>query len=417
MTVTRANRQELQRVYARQYKAATKRSEKSRTLQEFCELTGYHRKYAIPLLRAAPAPKKRRPLRRPPPPQRIYGPAVEKLLVRIWEAAGYPWSVRLKAMLPHWLPWATAHFDIPADLEKLLLSMSARTMDRLLRAHKQAIKKRRFGRTKPGTLLKHHITIKTDSWDVKEPGFAEIDSVAHCGNSADGEFLHTINLTDIHTTWTETRAVMGKGQQRVSSAIDEMRIVLPFTLRGIDSDNGSEFINHHLYKYCQRHALQFTRGRPYKKNDNAHIEQKNWTHVRKIFGWARLDSDEALGAVNDLCRNELRLWMNFCQASVKLKSKERKGSRIVRKYEKAQTPLDRVLASAHVTEETKTTLRAQRATLDPFVLAAKIESKLDGIRSLANTHLSPKAQSPRKQFWGESKPAPEIYVPPTASDD
>lgn len=414
--MTEVNKQALQRTFARRYKAAKKRSEKSLLLTEFCELAGYHRKYAISLLRAGPLQKKGSRPR--PPSKRRYGQAATKLLIRIWEVAGYPWSVRLKALLPLWLPWITAHLDTSPELEKLLLSMSPRTMDRLLRPHKTEIKHRRYGRTKPGTLLKHHIPIKTDSWDVTESGFVEVDSVAHCGNSGDGEFVSSVNITDIHTTWTETFAVLGKGRHGVTSAIDEMRKALPFTLRGIDSDNGSEFINRHLYEYCKNNAIQFTRGRPYKKNDNAHIEQKNWTHVRKILGWARFDSPEVLEAVNDLCRNELRLWMNFFQPNVKLIRKERIGSRVVRKYGKAQTPMDRVLSlsSSQVDETTKGALREQRAVLDPFDLSAKIDAKLDRIRSLANARLSPKPYSPRRGSYGEGKPAPDMYIPPTAND-
>lgn len=415
MIVTEVNKQALQRAFARRYKTAKKRSEKSLLLTEFCALSGYHRKYAITLLCAGPLPQKSP--RSHPPVKRRYGLAITKLLIRIWEVADYPWSVRLKAILPLWLPWITAHLDISPELDEQLLSMSPRTMDRLLRPHKREIKHRRYGRTKPGTLLKHHIHIKTDSWDVTEPGFVEVDTVAHCGNSGEGEFVSSVNITDIHTTWTETFAVLGKGRHGVTAAIDEMRKALPFPLRGIDSDNGSEFINHHLYDYCKKNAVQFTRGRPYKKNDNAHIEQKNWTHVRKILGWARFDSPAVLDAVNDLYRNELRLWMNFFQPNVKLIKKERIGSRLVRKYGTAQTPLDRALSSPEVSEEIKAALREQRATLDPFVLAAKIDAKLERIRSLANTQLSPKPRSSRKQFWGDSPPAPDAYIPPTASNN
>lgn len=413
--MTEVTKQALQRTFARRYKAAKKRKEKGLLLSEFCELSGYHRKYAISLLRAGPLQQKGSARTRPPSKPR-YGHAVATVLIRIWEVAGYPWSVRLKAALPLWLPWATAHMDITPELEKQLFSMSPRTMDRLLRPHKVEIKHRRYGRTKPGTLLKHHIHIKTDSWNVTEPGFVEVDCVAHCGNSADGDFVNSVNITDIHTTWTETYAVIGKGRHRVSAAIEEMRRSLPFVLRGIDSDNGSEFINRHLYDYCKNNRIQFTRGRPYKKNDNAHIEQKNWTHVRKILGWARFDSQEVLDAVNDLYRNEVRLWMNFFQPTVKLIRKERVGSRLVRKYGPALTPLDRVLASPHVDEEKKIALREQRIVLDPFILSAKIEAKLDRIRSLANAQRSPKPQRARNLSWGDGPPAPDIYMPPTTKN-
>ena len=167
---------------------------------------------------------------------------------------------------------------------------------------------RRYGRTKPGTLLKHHIPLKTDHWDVTVPGFTELDLVAHCGDRADGEFAHSLNVTDIHTTWGETRAVLGRGEARVQTALEEIRQALPFRLQGIDSDNGSEFINDHLYRYCQTQGIQFTRGRPYKKDDNAHIEQKNWTHVRKLVGYLRYDTPLAVGALNALYRHELRLF-------------------------------------------------------------------------------------------------------------
>ena len=176
-------------------------------------------------------------------------------------------------------------------------------MDRLLAPDKRTIRRRLYGRTKPGTLLKHHIPVKTDHWDVTEPGFTEVDLVSHSGDRADGDFLHTLNLTDIHTTWVEHGAVLGKSQVRVQERLAELRAALPFALRGIDSDNGSEFINAHLLAYCRAHDIQFTRGRPYKKDDNAHIEQKNWTHVRKLMGYVRSGSTAVSGsAATNLAR-------------------------------------------------------------------------------------------------------------------
>ena len=197
--------------------------------------------------------------------------------------------------------------------------ISPRQIDRRLAATKRQLTTRRYGRTKPGTLLKHHIPLKTDHWDVTAPGFTELDLVAHAGHRADGEFAHSLNVTDIHTTWVETRAVLGRSEARVQTALDEIRQVLPFRLRGIDSDNGSEFINNHLYRYCQAQEIQFTRGRPYKKDDNAHIEQKNWTHVRKLVGYWRYDTPAAVAALNALYRHELRLFHNLFLPSVKLR--------------------------------------------------------------------------------------------------
>jgi hypothetical protein len=265
-----------------------------------------------------------------------------------------------------------------------MLEISPRQIDRRLKPRKTELRHRIYGRTKPGTLLKHHIPIKTDHWDVTCPGFAEIDLVAHSGSRADGEFAHSLNLSDIHSTWTESRAVLGKGQTGIVDSIEEMRQELPFQLLGIDSDNGSEFINDHLVRYCRIHHIQFTRGRPYKKDDNAHIEQKNWTHVRKLIGWDRYDSAAAVALLNDLYRNELRLMMNLFQPSVKLARKVRVGSRLKRIYDSPQTPLDRLRACPGIDRRKLSALITLRQTTDPFVLARTIEKKLDRIAALAN---------------------------------
>lgn len=278
----RAKQEYVQAIYHR-YRGA-RRPEKQRILDEFCQVTGHHRKHAIRLLNS-PAPGAARPPRHR---DTRYSLAAIDALRAIWEAAGYPWSVRLKALLPLWLPWARRRLRLRPAVAAQLCRISPRQMDRRLAPHRRAIRKRLYGRTKPGTLLKHHIPLKTDRWDVRSPGFTEIDLVAHCGSLGEGEFVHSLNMTDIHTTWVETAAVLGKSQIAVQTALDELRQALPFRLRGIDSDNGSEFINQHLYDYSQAQEIQFTRGRPYKKDDNAHIEQKNWTHVRKLLGYPAL---------------------------------------------------------------------------------------------------------------------------------
>ena len=361
-------------------------------LNEFCANTGYHRKYALRLLNGPPPDPVRRRRRRSRSPG--YGPVVVSVLAAVWEAAGYPWSVRLKALVPLWMPWVRKRFRVSADVERQLGRISARQIDRRLRARKLRLKRRRYGRTKPGTLLKHPIPIKTDSWDVRVPGFTEVDLVSHSGNAASGEFAHSLNVTDIHTTWTETRAVLGKGEAAVVEAFQDIQTALPFRLLGIDSDNGSEFINWHLGRWCAKRDIQFTRGRPYKKDDNPHIEQKNWTHVRKLLGWDRYDTPAAVEAINDLYRNELRLWMNLFLPSVKLLRKVRVGSKLRRQYSEAQTPLDRVLASPGVDAERAAPLRALRQRLDPFELARAIDRKLERIGALADRRLSPKPQGP-----------------------
>jgi hypothetical protein len=238
------------------------------------------------------------------------------------------------------------------------------------------------------------VPLRTDRWDVTVPGFTEIDLVAHGGDSSDGEFAHSLNLTDIHTTWVETRAVLGRGQHAVREALEEMRQTLPFALRGIDSDNGSEFINGQMVGYCDGRDINFTRSRPYKKDDNAHIEQKNWTHVRKLIGWDRYDTPESVRAMNDLFRNELRLFMNLFQPSVKLIRTERKGSRKTKRYDRPQTPLDRLAAMPGADRAKAEHYLELRARLDPFELAAIIRHKLDRVWKLRSLRATGPAKKP-----------------------
>jgi hypothetical protein len=375
----------LKAIYSR-YKKASKPI-RSRILDEFCQVCRYNRKYAIRLL-SGPAPQKPHSStfkgRRP-----TYGTKVIGALTAIWKAAGYPCSARLKALLPLWLPWAVKRLMLSGQAQKQLLTISPATIDRRLRPKKRQLKKRLYGRTKPGTLLKHHIPIKTDSWDVQMPGFTEIDLVSHSGNSASGDFIHSLNVTDIHSTWVETRAVMGKSQIGVLDAMKDIQQALPFKLLGIDSDNGSEFINYHLKTFCDQNQIQFTRGRPYKKDDNAHIEQKNWTHVRKIFGYERYDSQQALEAINNLYRNELSIWQNLFLPSMKLLEKARIGSKLKRRYDQPRTALDRLLDCPQADPFKIEKLKNLRETIDPFALAQRIEQKLDRIYLMANRRISP----------------------------
>ncbi|HEV8310166.1 MAG TPA: integrase [Methylomirabilota bacterium] len=378
MMSRRAKWEYLHAIHGRYGQAA--REAKRRILDEFCATTGYHRKSAVRLLNGpppggAPPRRRRRPAR--------YSPAVIQALTAIWEAAGYPWSVRLKALLPLWLPWARRRLRLSASVCQRLRAISARQIDRRLAPRKRHLTRRRYGRTKPGTLLKHHIALRTDHWDVTVPGFTELDLVAHAGHRADGEFAHSLNVADIHTTWVETCAVLGRSEARVQTALEAIRQALPFRLRGIDSDNGSEFINDHLYRYCQAQAIQFTRGRPYKKDDNAHIEQKNWTHVRKLVGYLRYDTPAAVAALNALYRHELRLFQNLFLPSVKLQRKERVGARLRRHYDAPRTPLERVQACAEADPTAVAQLVALRDQLDPFALAQAIDRKIERLVGLA----------------------------------
>jgi hypothetical protein len=378
----RAKREYLLAISARYQQAV--RAEKSRILDEFCRVCGYHRKAALRLLNGPPLPQRPPPRRRQRPSR--YSPEALRVLLAVWEAAGYPWSVRLKALVPLWLPWIRRRFRLTPALERQLLAISARQLDRRLAAHKQGLKRRLYGRTKPGTLLKHHIPLKTDHWDVTQPGWTEIDLVSHSGACADGEFAHSLTLTDIHTTWTESRAVLGKGAAGIEAALEAIRAGLPFALRGLDSDNGREFINDHLLRYCQARGIQFTRSRPYKKDDNAHIEQKNWTHVRKLLAWERYDTAEAVAAITRLYQHDLRLMMNLFQPSVTLVTKVRVGARLTRRYDRPQTPLDRVAACASAGPAKVRALQQLRRRLDPFVLAQRIDQQLRRLGQLATPH-------------------------------
>jgi transposase InsO family protein len=373
------------------YRQADRKTRAS-LLDEFCLTAGYNRKYAIRLLNGPRPEKKCAAKPRDRRPQ--YNKQTISILASVWEAAGYTWSVRLKALLPSWMPWIRQRFHLSTVVEQQLLAMSARQMDRRLQSYKRQLKRKMYGRTRPGTLLKHHIPIKTDSWDVKTPGYAEIDLVSHSGDSASGDFVYTLNLTDIHTGWTESRAILGKSEVAVQKALEEIRQSLPFPLLGVDSDNGSEFINWHLKRWCDAEKIQMTRGRPYKKDDNAHIEQKNWTHVRKLLGWDRYDTSAAVEAINVVYAEELRWWMNLYLPSVKLLKKERVGSKLRRLYSAAETPWNRVLASAQADNAPGKKLEKLYSELNPFELAMRLDRKLEKVYLLANRRLSPKTLNP-----------------------
>jgi hypothetical protein len=385
------SRRELMDATWKRYRQAA-RAAKTRILDEFCKATGYHRKYAI--VRIGQFEECRRPkrtIRRKR--ERLYGADLMRIVEKVWEEAGYPWSVRLKAILRLWQPWIRKRYALTSRQEALLLRVSARTIDRALAGKKRELRRRIYGRTKPGTLLRHQIPIKCGHWDVQTPGFLELDTVSHSGECAEGLFAYSFNLTDIGSTWVETQTVLGKGAAGICQAFDEMREQLPFEVKAIDSDNGSEFINGQMVGYCDGRDITFTRGRPYKKDDNAHIEQKNWTHVRKLIGWDRYDTVESVRAMNDLFRNELRLFTNLFQPSVKLIRTERKGSRKTKRYDRPQTPLDRLAAMPGADRAKVEHYLELRARLNPFELAAAIRLKLDRIWKLR----SPRATVPAKK--------------------
>ena len=365
------------------YQQAT-RAQKSRILDEFCRVCGYHRKAALRKLRRARQPAEAR--RKPGRPSRYHPLAIRQPLERIWTTAHAPCSKRLKAILPLWLgPYQHTVGHLPVAVCQALRTISPSTIDRVLRAVRGTSARHALAATRPGRLLRHQIPLGTHQWDETRPGFLEVDTVAHCGTSLAGMFVYTVDVTDLATGWTEQRAVWGKGERDVLEQLRAIEAALPFALRGVDCDNGGEFLNWHLVRHFQDRPrpVQFTRSRPYKKDDNAHIEQKNWTHVRQWLGYQRFDQPALVGLVNDLYTTEWRLLHNFFLPSVKLLAKQRQGAKIIKRHDAPRTPYHRVLASAEVDEAVKQRLTTQLRRLNPFALRQAIDAKIRRIRHLA----------------------------------
>ena len=346
---------------------------KSKILDEFCAVCGYTRKYAIGLLSRKP----RRRQCKPGPRRRYDGQVLEPLKV-IWLAAEQMCSKRLKAALPLWLPfYEQEHGPLVEPVRKKLLQISAASIDRLLKKERARYRGKGLCGTRPGGLLKHQIPIRTDNDDVDRPGFLEADTVAHCGNSLAGDFIWSLTFTDIFCQWTENRATWNKGAQGVLGQVKDVEANLPFELLGFDVDNGSEFLCFHLWRYLldRPRPVPLTRSRPYRKNDQAHVEQKNWTHVRQLLGYQRLEQPELVPLINELYRTWGLLHNFFCP-NLKLLSKTRKGAKTIRKYSPPQTPYQRLLESKHLSQEQKQKLQNRFQQLNPLQLKREIEQKL-----------------------------------------
>jgi len=359
------------------YCGATK-EEKGLILQEFCEVCKYHRKHAIRLLKQQKRGPTKRLGRKP-----IYCSAeFMKALKRIWLVSDQMCSKRLVVAIPLWLPFYDGTYEkLSAKTTDQLLSVSAATIDRLLAKTRARTRPKGLGGTKPGSLLRNQIPIRTHNWDITQPGFVEADTVAHCGNSLAGDFIWSLTLTDIHTGWTECRATWNNGSTGVIRQIKNIETDLPFELQGFDCDNGSEFFNHHLVRYFTDHKprVKFTRSRPYKKNDNAHVEQKNWSHVRQLLGYDRLDNPKLVELINNLYAKQWSRFQNHFCPTLKLRDKKRINSKYYRKYETPRTPYQRIIHSPQISEQSKATLRKQHQSLDPFKLKRQINRQLKEI--------------------------------------
>ena len=374
----------------KKYKKARKK-EKGEIIAEVCAISGFHKKHAIRILnkdhRRMTIKKEARG--RP----KIYQEQVYlEPLKRIWLATDQLCGKRLKMALPLWLPhYHKAYGELDQSTYQGLLQMGSATIDRLLSKVKVQSKRGLSG-TKPGKILKKHIPIKTDQWDEAIPGFLEADTVAHCGTSLMGDFVWSLTMTDICSGWTENRAVWNKGAIGVVEQIKDIEKCLPFDILGFDCDNGSEFLNWHLMRYFSNEQgeqrVQFTRSRPYHSDDNAHVEQKNWTHVRQIFGYERFGNQVLVGLMNDVYKNEISLMNNYFLPNTKLKEKQRIEAKILKKHDKPATPYQRLMLSEHISQEKKQELTSIYEAINPFELKKQIQKKVDLIFTLIGRKLS-----------------------------
>jgi hypothetical protein len=368
--MTQQTKAEIVKHYRRQYRRAAK-SEKSRIIDIIAESTGYSRKHIIHALNEDVEVPKRITRDRFSRYEAIIEP-----LEKIWVISNLLCGKRLEPFVPELLDSLKRHneIDLTDEEEALLLSISSATIDRLLApARKDMILKGR-STTKPGTLLKHKIAIRTFAdWNDNQPGFLEIDLVAHCGDNTRGEYINTLDMTDVASGWTVCAAFMGRSERFCVEAIEQTKSAFPFPILGIDSDNGSEFINAHLKRYCERNSITFTRGRANKRNDSCFVEQKNWDVVRKMIGYGRFDTKGQLDIIRRI-HNLLALYQNYFQPSQKLTSKQRIGAKVKKSYDVAQTPCQRLLSHPQTPEQTKEALRSTRDALNPVELIRTIQS-------------------------------------------
>ena len=374
MGLTMSEREAVVRQMAARYQRAGKK-DKGRLLDELVALTGYNRRYAVGLLngavtKATMAPRRRAPRLR----KRLYDAPVLEALRRIWAIMDGICGKRLAAVLPQTIAALerAGELRLDARTRRKLQTISAASIDRLLRPERQRLSLRGRSLTKPGTLLKHQIPVRTFAeWDHGTAGFVEIDLVGHDGGIGYGEFCQSLNVTDVASGWTEAQAVLNKAQVWVFEALQDIRARLPFALQGIDSDNGSEFINYHLVRYAEQEHITFTRGRAWKKNDGCFVEQKNYCVVRRAVGYARYEGDRSVRLLNALYAH-LRLYTNFFQPVMKLIAKERIGAKVKKRYDRPCTPYQRLLRSQALSASAKRALRNQYGALNPAELKRNI---------------------------------------------
>ena len=363
----------------RRYETAG-REHKSRLIAEAVGLFGYHPKAAIRALNRTE--RVEGPFVRTGRPREYDSKELLPVLREVWSAGNYPCSLRLKAMLPEWLrDYEADRRSVPGPVKERLLEASPRTLDRLLRPLRVEV--RRPSLTRPGSLLRREIPIRGNVWEDDKAGWLEVDTVALCGGSVAGDFVWMVDAVDYHTTWVTVRPMWNRGREGTLAALMDIEQSLPFPLLGLDSDNGGEFINLHVLAWLQKRPrpVFVTRSRPYKKDDNAHVEQKNWTHVRQWFGYGRYGNPELVGALNALLRGPYDKLLNYRHASLKLVSKERDGTATRRRHD-ASTPVERALACGQTDEAAKKRLREEQGRINAFALKREVEDGLKQIEKL-----------------------------------
>jgi len=390
--LTMAERKAVTKTMAKRYRKAS-RTEKTTMLDELCALTGWTRDHARRALRVAAATGDTAPARAPRP--RIYGHDVAEPLRMIWATLNGPSGKRLAPFMAEIVEVLERHgeLELTSTVRAKLLQISAATIDRLLAPERARLQIKGRSGTKPGTLLKRQIPIRTFAdWNDLAPGFCEVDLVAHDGGNAAGEFCQTLDLTCVATGWTEMRALRNKAQRWCFEALMDIEATLPFPLLGLDSDNGSEFINAHLYQWCVDQRITFTRSRPQRKNDNCFVEQKNFPVVRQQVGYLRYDTPAELEVLGELYRH-LRLYVNFFQPQMRLVEKVRQGAKLTRRHDPARTPYRRIMDSPLVADEAKDALTQHYLELNPVALKLDIARCQDQLLELART----KPTNPRKE--------------------
>ncbi len=381
--MTSMSKKELISAIKPRYLKASKQ-EKSKMLDEFCQSTGYARKYALAILAAGYDHNRLAKVGRRGRTKK-YGHEIMAVIVKIWELLDFPCGQRLKPALPEMYATLVRCQEITFNevLRDGLEAISAKTLDRRLKRERETRRlKRNRGLTCRGNLLKSSIPIRITDWDTSQLGYAEIDTVAHNGGDPSGEFIFTLDLTEIFSGWTEQEAVMGKGETGVLQATKDIKKDLPFNLLGIDGDNGGEIINYQMLKYCTQEKLVYTRSRPDRKNDNAYVEQKNHTHVRQLVCYSRYDTPKQLTMLNDLYRQEYRLFTNFFRPVMKIKSKEKINNSLCRKkYDLAQSPYQRLLNCSHLSQDKKDELNKLYLSLNPVQLKKVISEKIAKLKA------------------------------------